>query len=137
MSVNKVILIGNVGQEPVIRTAQDGKRIATFPLATSDKWKDKRTNEWKEITQWHNIVIFNEGLVGVVEKFVDKGTKLFIEGQIEYKDFTDKNGVKKIQTSIVLKGFNNKLVILDRKDGEPSGNIVDNVEPMPSDDIPF
>lgn len=141
MSVNKAILLGNVGQAPVIRTTQDGKKIATFSLATSDKWKDKRTNELKEKCEWHRIVIFSEGLVGIVEKYVDKGTRLFIEGTLQTRKWTGNDGVEKYATEIVLQGFNNKLEIIEnRKDGESNGNIADNIEPVQGlgdDEVPF
>ena len=138
MSVNQVILLGFVGQEPVIRSTQDGKKIASFSLATSEKWKDK-TGEQREKTFWHKVVVFNDGLAGVVERYVKKGSKLFIEGKLQTREWTDKEGVKKYITEVVLQGFNGKLEMLDGKgdidtsneaqiSGEPSG-----VE----DDIPF
>ena len=138
MSVNKVILLGNVGQTPVIRTTQDGKRVATFSLATSDKWKNKQTNELKEKCEWHRIVIFSEGLVGIVEKYIDKGTRLFIEGTLQTRKWTGKDGKDNFATEVVLQGFNNKLEIIEnRKDGETNGNSADYVSEMSSDDIPF
>ena len=139
MSVNKVILVGNCGQTPVIRTAQDGKRIATFSLATSDKWKDKSTNEWKEKCEWHKVVVFSDGLVGIIEKYVDKGTRLYVEGTLQTRKWTDKkDGVEKYVTEVVLQGFNNKLEILDtRKDGEPNGNVADSETPNFDDSVPF
>ena len=82
MSVNRVILLGNVGGDPAIRTTQDGKKIATFSLATSDKWKDKQSGEQRDKTEWHRVVVFSEGLAGIVERYVKKGTKLFVEGSL-------------------------------------------------------
>jgi single-strand DNA-binding protein len=140
MSVNKVILIGNVGADPVIRTTQDGKKIATFSLATSEKWKDRTTNEWREKTEWHKIVIFSDGLANVVEKFVQKGTRLYVEGALQTRKWTDKkDNVEKYATEVILQGFNNKLEIIESKKGESevqevNGNVADNsFDP----DIPF
>jgi len=140
MSVNKVILIGNVGQAPVIRTTQQGQKIATFSLATSEKWKDRTTNEWKEKREWHKIVIFSDGLANVVEKFVQKGTRLFVEGTLQTRKWTDKkDNVEKYVTEVILQGFNNKLEIIESKKGESevqevNGNVADNsFDP----DIPF
>ena len=145
MSINKVILLGNVGGDPVIRSTQDGKKIATFSLATSEKWKDKN-GEKQEKIQWHNIVIFSEGLVNVIEKYIKKGTKLFVEGSLQTRKWTGNDGVEKYTTEIVLQGFNNKLEIIDnRKEGEGSSSGgysqgYDESHDSPSgieDDIPF
>ena len=142
MSINKVILLGNVGGDPVIRSTQDGKKIATFSLATSEKWKDKSSNEAREKTEWHRIVVFSEGLVGIIEKYVKKGSKLFVEGSLQTRKWTGNDGQEKYTTEIVLQGFNNKLEIIDnRKDGESSSyssyddhdSGVNGIE----DDIPF
>lgn len=140
MSVNKVILLGNVGANPVVRTTQDGKRVATFSLATSDKWKDNKTGEYREKVEWHRIVVFSDGLVGIIEKYIQKGTRLFIEGTLQTRKWTGNDGVEKYATEIVLQGFNNKLEIIEnRKD---NGNVnndegFENVEPINGDDIPF
>ena len=135
MGVNRVMLLGNVGADPVIRTTQQGQKIATFSLATTDTWKDKITREQKSITVWHKIVVFPEGLVKIIEKYVVKGSKLFIEGQIEDNEYTGKDGVKRIEKQVALRGFNNKLEIIENRKGESevqevNGNIAD-------DDIPF
>ncbi len=141
MSINKVILLGNVGGDPVIRSTQDGKKIATFSLCTSEKWKDKNSNEHREKKEWHNVVIFSEGLANVVEKSVKKGTKLFVEGSLQTRKWSDKSGVEKYITEIVLQGFNNKLEIIDNRD---KSNVSENYEGNSyssevdiSDDIPF
>ncbi len=141
MSINKVILLGNVGGDPVIRSTQDGKKIATFSLCTSEKWKDKNSNEHREKKEWHNVVIFSEGLANVVEKYVKKGTKLFVEGSLQTRKWSDKSGVEKYITEIVLQGFNNKLEIIDNRD---KSNVSENYEGNSyssevdiSDDIPF
>ena len=138
MSVNKVLLLGFVGQEPVIRSAQDGKKIASFSLATSEKWQDK-TGEQREKTFWHKVVIFNDGLAGVVERYVKKGSKLFIEGKLQTREWEDKEGVKKYITEVVLQGFNNKLEMLDGKgDIDTSNEAPMSREPSGiEDDIPF
>lgn len=115
MSVNKVILLGIVGKKPEIRTTQDGKKVASFSLATSESWKDKNTGEKKEKTEWHNISVFG-GLAGIVESYVDKGSKLYVEGAIKTEKYTDKNGVEKYVTKIVLSGFDSKLEMLSKKE---------------------
>jgi len=116
MSINKVILLGNVGGDPVIRSTQDGKKIATFSLATSEKWKDKNSSESREKTEWHRVVVFSDGLVGIIEKYIKKGTKLFVEGSLQTRKWTGNDGVEKYTTEIVLQGFNNKLEIIDNRD---------------------
>ena len=99
-SLNKVMLIGNIGADPVIRQTQDGKRLAQLSLATSESWKDKSTGEKKEKTSWHRIVIFNEGLAGIVESYLKKGSKIFVEGQLRTRKYTDANGVEKFTTEV-------------------------------------
>jgi single-strand DNA-binding protein len=115
-SVNKVILIGNLGKDPEIRTTSDGRKIANFSLATSETWKDKNTSERKSKSEWHKIVIFSEGLVRVVESYVKKGSKIYIEGKLATRKWTDNNGVEKYSTEVVLQGFNATLTLLDGKD---------------------
>lgn len=112
-SINKAILIGNLGKDPEIRTTQDGREVANLTLATSESWKDKSTGERKEKTEWHKISVFNEGLVGVVKSYLKKGSKVYIEGAIQTKKWTDKDGNEKYSTEIVLHGFNATLVMLD------------------------
>ena len=143
MSVNKVILLGNVAGDPVIRSTQDGKKIATFSLATSEKWTDKKTNEKREKTEWNRVVIYSDGLANIAEKYIKKGTKLFVEGSLQTRKWTGNDGVEKYTTEIVLQGFNNKLEIIDnRKEGD--SNTSENYEGSsygePSgieDDVPF
>lgn len=115
MSINKVILVGNVGQDPEIRNTNDGREIASFSLATSESWKDKNTGEKKDKTEWHRIVVFSQGLVGIVKSYVKKGTKLYIEGQLQTRKWTDNSGADKYTTEIVLQNFNSTLQILDTK----------------------
>lgn len=112
-SVNKVILIGNVGVEPEIRNMQSGDRVANLSLATSESWKDK-SGERQERTQWHKIVVFNQNIVGVVEKYVKKGAKLYIEGQLETRKW-EKDGVPQYTTEVVIKPFRGELTMLDSK----------------------
>jgi single-strand DNA-binding protein len=121
MSVNKVILVGNVGQDPDVRTTQDGREIVTFSMATSESWKDKNSGERKEKTEWHRIVIFSQGLVGIVKSYVKKGSKLYIEGSLQTRKWTDKDGAEKFTTEIVLQNFNSVLQILDSRDRNSGG----------------
>ena len=114
-SVNKVILLGNLGQDPDIRTMQNGKKVCTFSLATSDSWKDKETGEKKEKTEWHRVVVFNEGLVGVVESYIKKGTKLYVEGSLQTRKWTDDKGVEKYTTEIVIQGYGGRIDIVSAK----------------------
>jgi single-strand DNA-binding protein len=114
-SINKVTLLGNVGKDPEIRTFQNGGRVASFSLATSESWKDKTSGEKKTATEWHNIVVKNEGLVGIVEKYVKKGAKLHIEGKLETRTY-DKDGSKRYITEIVLYPYSGDIVLLDAKD---------------------
>jgi len=114
-SVNKAIVVGNVGGEPEVRSTQDGSKIASFSLATSEGWKDKVTGERKDKTEWHRIVVFNPNLVEVVEKYVHKGTKLYVEGQLQTRQWTDKEGKERYTTEIVLSRFRGELTILTPK----------------------
>jgi len=118
-SVNKVILIGNVGVDPDVRNMQSGDRVANLSIATSESWKDK-SGERQERTQWHKVVIFNQGLVGVVEKYVKKGSKLYLEGQLETRSW-EKDGVKQYTTEVVLRPYRGELTLLDSKGGSSSG----------------
>ena len=114
-SVNKVILLGNLGQDPDIRTMQNGKKVCTFSIATSNSWKDKDTGEKKEKTEWHRVVVFNEGLVGVVENYIKKGTKLYIEGSLQTRKWTDDSGTEKYTTEIVIQGYGGRIDIVSAK----------------------
>jgi single-strand DNA-binding protein len=115
MSINKVIIIGSVGQDPEIRTTQDGREIASFSVATSESWKDKNSGEKKEKTEWHRIVVFSSGISGIVKNYVKKGSKLYIEGQLQTRKWTDKDGVEKYSTEIILQGFGAVLQLLNNK----------------------
>lgn len=116
-SVNKVILVGNVGKDPEIRRTQDGRPIANLSLATTESWRDKNTGERKDKTEWHRVVIFNENLCKVVEQYVKKGAKLYVEGQLQTRKWTDQSGVEKYSTEVVLQGFNGSLTMLDGAGG--------------------
>lgn len=119
--INKVILIGNVGQDPEIRAMQSGDEIAQLSIATSESWKDKNSGERREKTEWHRVVIFSKGLVSVVQSYVKKGTKLYIEGKLQTRKWTDQSGQDKYTTEIVLTGYDAKLVLLSSKsDGSAS-----------------
>jgi len=114
-SVNKVILLGNLGRDPDIRTMQSGSKMASFSIATSKRWKDKSTQETKEKTSWHNIVIFGEGLVDIVEKYVKKGSKIYVEGELQTRKWQDQDGNDKYTTEVVLQGYNSNLTLLDSR----------------------
>lgn len=114
--VNKVILIGNVGQDPIIRSTNEGKEIASLTIATSEFWKHKTTGEKKEKTEWHKISIFNENLVNIVKDYVKKGSKLYIEGSLQTRKWVDNTGLEKHTTEIILQNYSGTLVILDSKD---------------------
>ncbi len=116
-SVNKVILIGNLGRDPEIRTMQSGGRVASFSLATSEAWKDRTTGERRERTEWHRIAVFNEALVGVIERYVKKGSKLYLEGQLETRKWSDQSGQERYTTEVVLRPYRGELTMLDSRDG--------------------
>src|SRR5579871_736422 len=116
-SVNKVILVGNVGRDPEIRSTQDGLRIANLSLATSESWRDKNTGERKEKTEWHRVAVFNERLVDVIEKYVKKGAKLYIEGALQTRKWTDNSGQERYTTEVVLQRFRGELTMLDGRSG--------------------
>ncbi len=123
-SINKVILIGNVGKDPEIRTTQDGKEIASITLATSESWKDKMSGERKERTEWHRIVVFADGLVNIIKNYVKKGSKLYIEGSLQTRKWVDNSGVERYTTEISLQGFGAVLLMLDnsRNNGGDASN---------------
>ncbi len=121
-SVNKVILVGNLGRDPEIRQMPSGGSIANLSVATSESWKDRNTGERKEKTEWHRVVIFSEGLVRICEQYLKKGSKVFVEGQLETRKWTDNSGQEKYTTEIVLRNFNSSLQMLDgRNEGGGGG----------------
>jgi single-strand DNA-binding protein len=119
-SVNKVILVGNVGRDPEVRRMGSGEPVCNFSLATSETWRDKATGERKERTEWHNIVIFNENLSKVAEQYVKKGSKVYIEGSLQTRKFTDKNGAERTSTEVVLQRFRGEMTLLDGRSGAGS-----------------
>jgi len=121
-SVNKVILIGNLGRDPEIRRTQDGRPIANLRVATSESWKDKATGERREKTEWHSVVIFNEALCKVVEQYLKKGSKVYLEGQLQTRKWQDQQGQDRYSTEVVLQGFSSTLTMLD---GRPGGGAAD------------
>lgn len=140
-SLNKVTLIGNLGADPEFRSTADGKELATFSLATTETWKDRATGEKKEKTEWHRVVVFNEGLVSVIKNYVQKGSKLYIEGSLQTRKWTDNAGVEKYTTEIILQNFGSQLILLDSKGSRSEAgpmNKPSNFEHSERDDeIPF
>ena len=114
-SVNKVILLGNLGRDPEIRSMQSGSKMASFSIATSKRWKDKNTQEQKEKTSWHNIVVFGDGLVSIVENYVKKGSKIYVEGELQTRKWQDQDGNDRYTTEVVLQGYNCNLTLLDSR----------------------
>lgn len=123
-SVNKVILVGNLGRDPEVRSAQTGAKIVTLAIATSDTWNDRQTGERKDLTEWHRVVIFNERLADVAEKYLRKGRKVFIEGILRTRKWTDQQGVERYSTDVVVDRFRGELVLLDsaRNGGDSMDN---------------
>ena len=120
-SVNKVILVGNLGKDPDVRRMQDGRPVVNLSVATSDTWRDKATGERKEKTEWHRVVIFSEGLAKVAEQYLKKGAKVYLEGQLQTRKYTDQSGAEKYTTEVVLQGFNSNLTMLDGRGGGTGG----------------
>ncbi|MEK9716942.1 MAG: single-stranded DNA-binding protein [Pelagibacteraceae bacterium] len=124
-SLNKVLLIGRLGNDPEIKQMSNGKSVARLSVATSETWKDKNSGERKEKTEWHRVVIFNEGLVNVVQQYLKKGAQIYIEGQIQTTKYTDNNGQEKYSTQIVLQGYNSTLTMLGGGSGSGSSNRIE------------
>ena len=120
-SVNKVILIGNLGRDPEVRTFQNGGKVCNLRIATSESWKDRNTGERREKTEWHSVAIFNEGLVRVAEQYLKKGSKVYIEGQLQTRKWQDQTGADRYSTEVVLQGFGSSLTMLDGRDGRSGG----------------
>jgi single-strand DNA-binding protein len=116
-SVNKVILVGNLGADPESRSFQNGGKVVNLRIATSDRWKDKNSGEQKEATEWHSVAIFNEGLANVAERYLRKGSKVYIEGALKTRKWQDQSGADKYSTEVVLQGFNSVLTMLDAPNG--------------------
>ena len=157
-SLNKVTLVGNIGRDPEVRSFQNGSKVCNLSLATSERWKDKETNEPKEKTEWHRIVVFNDKLVEIIEKYVHKGSKVYIEGQLETRKWTDSSGTEKYSTEVVLRPYRGEIIFLDSKsevddsssnaieddnvssskiENESSNNSVEELASDLDDDIPF
>jgi len=124
-SVNKVILVGNLGRDPEIRSTQDGTRVANLSLATSESWRDKNSGERREKTEWHRVVVFNERIVDVAEKYLHKGSKVYVEGQLQTRKWTDQSGQEKYTTEIVLQRFRGELTMLDARGAGESGGMAE------------
>ena len=144
-SLNKVTLIGNLGKDPEIKTTGDGKEIANFSIATSETWKDKTTGEKKDKTEWHRVVCFNEGLTRVIKSYVKKGSKIYVEGQLQTRKWTNQEGQEVYTTEVILQNYNSSLILLDSKgDNAPQGANSASVVNKPEfkkeeldDEIPF
>ena len=146
-SLNKVLLIGRLGNDPEVKQMQNGKSVARLSIATSENWKDKNSGEKKEKTEWHRVVIFNEGLVNVVQQYLKKGAQVYIEGQLSTNKYTDNNGQEKYSTQIVLQGYNSTLKMLGGSNqggsmsDQSSSSSLPSDEPIPSsgldDEVPF
>jgi len=120
-SVNKVILVGNLGRDPESRSFQNGGKVVNLRIATSETWKDRNSGERKEKTEWHSVAIFNEGLANTAERYLRKGSKVYVEGQLQTRKWQDQSGQDRYSTEVVLQGFNAVLVLLDRREGEGGG----------------
>ncbi len=127
-SVNKVILIGNLGADPEVRSFPNGGKVCNLRIATSESWKDRNSGERKEKTEWHTVAIFQEGLVGIAEKFLKKGSKVYIEGKLQTRKWQDQSGADRYSTEVVLQGFGGVLTMLDSPSGGGSGGQRDNNE---------
>lgn len=121
-SLNKVMLIGNLGRDPEIRSFQNGGRVANLRIATSERWRDKNTGENRERTEWHTVSIFSDGLIRVVEQYLRKGSKVFVEGQLQTRKWQDQSGQDRYSTEVVLQGFNGTLTMLDGRSGSGGGD---------------
>jgi single-strand DNA-binding protein len=134
-SVNKVILVGNLGSDPEVRQMQDGKEVANFSLATSESWKDKNSGERKEKTEWHRVVIFSPALVGIAKQYLRKGSKIFLEGSLQTRKWVDNSGTEKYTTEIVIQGYNGGFTMLDSAGGGAGRSFApDNNMPAPVND---
>lgn len=120
-SVNKVIIVGNLGRDPESRSFQNGGKVVNLRIATSETWKDRATGERREKTEWHSVAIFNEGLANTAERFLRKGSKVYLEGQLQTRKWQDQSGQDRYSTEVVLQGYDAKLVLLDRREGEGGG----------------
>lgn len=143
-SVNKVILVGNLGRDPEIRSMQDGTKVASFSVATSESWKDKQTGERKDRTEWHRVAIFNERLAELTEKYLKKGSKVYIEGSLQTRKWTDTNNTERYTTEVVISRFRGELTMLDGRSGtsdmsidDQGGNALPSHFDELNDEVPF
>lgn len=130
-SINKVILVGNLGNDPEIRSTQDGREIANLSIATSESWKDKNTGERKDKTEWHRVAIFQPGLVDIVKKYLKKGSKIYLEGALQTRKWVDNNGLDRYSTEVVIQGYNGNLTMLDNRGGNIGGDNQYDASPSP------
>jgi single-strand DNA-binding protein len=148
MSVNKVILIGNLGEAPTVRSLQDGGKVVSLRVATSERWTDKRSGEKREATQWHSVTIWNEALAGIAERYLKKGSKVYLEGRLETRKWQDQSGADRWTTEVVLRQFGAALELLDGRPAEGGGQADPDAAPAPrpapaaargdlDDEIPF
>lgn len=139
-SINKVILVGNLGRDPEVRSTQDGAKIVSLSLATTEMWKDKATGERKDRTEWHRVVVFNPALADVCEKYLHKGSRIYLEGQLQTRKWQDQSGADRFTTEVVIPRFRGELVLLDTKggsDADVSAAPIDAAAAPIDDDIPF
>ena len=149
-SVNKVILVGNLGKDPEVRMTQEGAKIVTFSIATSEYWKDRETQERKDRTEWHRVVIFNEKLADVADKYLRKGSKIYLEGQLQTRKWTDQTGQEKYTTEVIIPRFRGEMTMLDSARSQGAGGETNGFDMSPSsgresfpstdvidDDVPF
>ena len=129
-SVNKVIIIGNVGKDPEIRSTQDGREIASLAVATSDNWKEKNTGERKEKTEWHKVLVFSSGLVGVIKQYVKKGSKVYIEGALQTRKWQDQSGADRYTTEVVLQAYGGTLTLLDSRGSSDNASSAPQEQPQ-------
>jgi single-strand DNA-binding protein len=143
-SVNKVILVGNLGRDPEVRSTQSGNKIVNLSIATSESWTDKRSGERREATEWHRVVIFSNGLADIADKYLQKGDKIYVEGKLQTRKWTDQSGQDRYSTEVVLQPYNGKLVMLDNRRNGGSTGEERGTDPAPAgrsgdldDEIPF
>jgi len=143
-SVNKVILVGNLGRDPEVRSTQSGDKIVNLSIATSESWTDKRSGERREATEWHRVVIFSNGLADIADKYLQKGDKVYVEGKLQTRKWTDQSGQDRYSTEVVLQPYNGKLVMLDNRRNDGSTGEERGIDPAPAggsgdldDEIPF
>ena len=140
-SINKVILIGNLGKEPDVRTMQNGGKVCNLSLATSERWKDRNSGEQQEKTEWHRVVVFDENTINFAERYLRKGSKIYLEGALQTRKWTDQNGLEKYSTEVVLKKYKSTLASLDSKSDGASNQAAPQMQrdpqAPPSDYVPF